>query len=72
MGWLSGSDLCLALHHHLAGIEIPAPSAPRQEVVAHFPNEWRRDPQSPYLLNAHHDVPWDDPGLLGKMVREWR
>ena len=61
MGDLSGSDPVLALHHHLAGLEIPAPAAPRHEVVAHFPNEWRRDPQSPYLANAWHDVPWDDP-----------
>ena len=72
MGNLSGGDPCLALHHHLAGLEIPAPSAPRHEVVAHFPNEWRRDPQSPYLANAWHDVPWDDPGLLEKLVKNYR
>jgi len=72
MGRLSGRDLCLALHHHLAGLEIPAPSAPSHEIVARFPQEWRRDPQSPYLLNAYHDVPWDDPGLFEKLLRDCR
>lgn len=34
------------------------------DVVALFPQEWRRDPASPYLESAHHDVPWDDPALI--------
>ncbi len=72
MGALSGSDLCLALHHYLVGIEIPTPSVPQQELAAHFPNEWRRDPKSPHLLSAYHDVPWDDPGLLAKLIKEWK
>ncbi len=68
MGNLTGHDLCLALHHHLTGLEIPAPTAPRHQVVAHFPNEWRRDPASPYLHDAYHDVPWDDPVLLQRLM----
>jgi hypothetical protein len=69
IGCLSGCDPVLALHHHLTGLEIPAPSAPHHAVVVHFPNEWRRDPQSHYLVNAWHDVPWDDPGLLEKLMK---
>lgn len=71
MGSLSGCDLCLALHHHFAGLEIPAPSNPRHEVVAQFPREWRRDSQSPYLREAYHDVPWDDPDLVKKLIKDW-
>lgn len=37
------------------------------DVVALFPQEWLRDPTSPYLTSAFHDVPWDDPGL----IRAW-
>jgi hypothetical protein len=37
------------------------------DVVALFPQEWMRDPASPYLTNAFHDVPWDDPAL----IRAW-
>jgi len=34
------------------------------DLVAFFPREWLRDPMSPYLASAHHDVPWDDPAVL--------
>lgn len=34
------------------------------DVVAIFPREWQRDPASPYLKSAYHDVPWDDPAVL--------
>lgn len=37
------------------------------DVVALFPQEWMRDPASPYLTAAFHDVPWDDPAL----IRAW-
>lgn len=60
-----GGDLVAALSARIAG----RPSRARRPVieadtVALFPQEWRRDPASPYLSMAHHDVPWDDPGLL--------
>ncbi|HTT82576.1 MAG TPA: hypothetical protein VMF67_03765 [Rhizomicrobium sp.] len=58
-----GRDLTAAL----AGCLLPnAPARPAiaKDIVAFFPREWKRDPLSPYLLSAHHDVPWDDPGVL--------
>jgi hypothetical protein len=33
-------------------------------VVAHYPLEQLRDPNSPHLATAFHDVPLDDPDLL--------
>jgi hypothetical protein len=35
-----------------------------KDTIAMFPQEWRRDPASPWLRDAHHDVPWDDPAVL--------
>ncbi len=32
--------------------------------IAFFPDEWHRDPASPLLSEAFHDVPWDDPGIV--------
>jgi hypothetical protein len=58
-----GRDLPAAL----AGCLVPdAPARPAitNDLVAFFPREWKRDPLSPYLLSAFHDVPWDDPGIL--------
>ena len=71
LGHLDGHDLCAAYAQTIgnapavAGAEQTPKSTPeRQAVVAFFPNEWLRDANSPYLLNAYHDVPWDDPPLL--------
>ena len=60
-----GEDLCAALHHGL--ISAPPPQkneAPKELLVAHFPQETWRDPNSAYFTRAYHDVPVDDPGLL--------
>ena len=58
-----GRDLPSAL----AGCLVPnagmRPAIPN-DVVAIFPREWKRDPSSPFLAGAWHDVPWDDPGVL--------
>ncbi len=39
-------------------------AAIENDTVAIFPREWQRDPASHWLKSAHHDVPWDDPGVL--------
>jgi hypothetical protein len=63
----AGHDLVGAL---VARLDKTA-RAPRPHVtgdtVALFPQEWMRDPASPYLTAAFHDVPWDDPAL----IRSW-
>ena len=40
-----------------------APITDKRE-IALFPREWIRDPASPWLNRAYHDVPWDDPAVL--------
>jgi hypothetical protein len=67
------SHMALGLDHDpVAGLLAAAlghPFAPRppmtdKEVIALFPQEWQRDPNSSYLSAGCHDAPWDDPALL--------
>ncbi len=60
-----GHDLAAAL----VGCFNPSACRPRplltgNPVIALFPQEWRRDPASPWLHSAYPDVPWDDPEVL--------
>lgn len=40
-----------------------------KDEIAIFPREWLRDPASPWLKTAYHDVPWDDPQVVRACVR---
>ena len=58
-----GRDLAAAL----AGCVFPAGARPlltQNPVIALFPQEWRRNPQSDWLKSAYLDAPWDDPAVL--------
>lgn len=50
------------------GGSVDAPDAP-DRLVALFPQEFWRDPKSPYLHRAFHDVPWDTPDLIAAYWR---
>lgn len=70
LGRRVGRDLARALWCHMTnniytrdGVTTPVPS------IALFPQEWRRDPQSPALTRMFHDVPEDDPVLLEALMR---
>jgi hypothetical protein len=58
-----GRDLPSALAGRLVSNPGARPAIPN-DVVAIFPREWKRDPSSPFLVSAYHDVPWDDPAVL--------
>jgi hypothetical protein len=45
------------------------PSVSENDVIALFPQEWLRDPASPYLRSAYHDVPWNQPELLRRAFK---
>ena len=65
----AGHSLPAALFARFTGAPPPVPADMiEQEVIALFPGEWRRDPASPYLLGAHHDIPWDEPGLVQECI----
>jgi predicted ATP-grasp superfamily ATP-dependent carboligase len=63
----AGHDLVCALVARVDGHARPPRPRIASNTVALFPQEWMRDPASPYLANAFHDVPWDDPAL----IRAW-
>jgi biotin carboxylase len=71
LGGFVGVDLSAALHAVLSGRNPDGRTAlpPGEEhLIAEFPQEWLRDPSSPYLANARTDVPWDDVHLLRAML----
>jgi hypothetical protein len=60
-----GHDLPAALYAAVTGQAIHArPKVTDKTVIALFPQEWMRDPDSPFLQSSYHDVPWDEPGLI--------
>lgn len=64
-----GRDLPAALCSQLIGRPIASPAATVQSgVICLFPGEWRRDPASHALHSAHHDVPWEEPGLMDEGI----
>jgi hypothetical protein len=64
-------DLPGALVSAISGIPAqPAPKVTENDTIALFPQEWLRDPASPYLHSGYHDVPWDQPDLLRACVRK--
>jgi glutathione synthase/RimK-type ligase-like ATP-grasp enzyme len=71
MGGLVGVDLCGALaaaldgHAYIGRTDI---AAGEQHLIAEFPQEWLRDPESPYLRSARTDIPWNDPAVFLAMV----
>lgn len=65
LGSLVGVDLMQAYRRAMKGSARGAASVPLAEaVVARFPTEWRRDPNSPWLTAAVHDVPRHEPDAL--------
>ncbi len=60
-----GHDLPAALYAAVTGQAVQArPKITEKNVIALFPQEWMRDPESPFLQTSYHDVPWDEPELL--------
>jgi hypothetical protein len=45
------------------------PPVTDKKLIALFPREWLRDPASPWLTRAYHDVPWDDPEVMRACVQ---
>jgi predicted ATP-grasp superfamily ATP-dependent carboligase len=41
-----------------------------RELVAFFPQALAWNPESPYMQQCHHDVPWSEPALVRELLRE--
>ena len=61
----AGADLPSALRCALSGERIAerVERKPNDE-IALFPQEWRRNPQSPFLRGSAHDLPHEEPELM--------
>jgi hypothetical protein len=65
------AHLALGPDHDLAAALLTAaghpmpdrPAVTHRTGIALFPQEWRRDPKSPHLESAYHDLPHADPAL---------
>ena len=68
-----GRDLPAALVAAVLGEPMPnAEKVTENPTVALFPQEWSRDPQSPMLNTAYHDIPWEEPNLIRYCLRKTR
>jgi hypothetical protein len=56
----------------LGAVHAHRPALTQARQIALFPQEWRRAPDSPWLNNAFHDVPWDDPAVLQALIHGGR
>ena len=67
----SGHDLVAAYVRSIVGLGETRDrlAATGRETIALFPQELQRDPQSAALQEAFHDVPWESPALLERVLR---
>lgn len=69
LGHLAGSDLCHAMACALTGRpHVGAFGRCAETVVALFPAERQRDPNSRFLTTSHHDVPWTEPRMMAAIL----
>ena len=57
-------DLLAAMAAKLTAAVVRPRTKVTKSVIALFPHEWMRDPDSEYLRLAYHDVPWNDPAFI--------
>ena len=62
------SDPVAALAGAAGGGALPRPAVTARKQIALFPQEYGRDPASPWLETAFHDIPADDPGLVAALL----
>jgi hypothetical protein len=67
----AGRDLPAALYSGISGEPLrAAKKVTENDIITLFPQEWMRDPASPFLTSGYHDVPWEEPELLRACVRK--
>jgi glutathione synthase/RimK-type ligase-like ATP-grasp enzyme len=61
----AASDMAGELYEQLSGsVRAKSSVGTSPRIIALFPGEAQRDPQSEYLRSSFHDVPWDSPELV--------
>jgi hypothetical protein len=67
----AGHDLPAAAFAAVTGLPThPRPAITTQDTIALFPQEWDRDPASPLIRTAYHDVPWESPPLVRAFINQ--
>lgn len=65
-----GHDLPAAAFAAFTGLPMcPRPAVTREQTIALFPQEWKRDPASPLIRTSYHDVPWESPELVRSYIQ---
>jgi hypothetical protein len=65
-----GRDLTEAFVARLANRPVrERPSRTDREIVVFFPDTWRLDPSNRFLQSEYHDVPWEQPELVRKLIQ---
>jgi Carbamoyl-phosphate synthase L chain, ATP binding domain len=68
-----GHDLIASLTAALSGNPNPNfQTMTANPMIALFPQEWSRDPNSALLSTAYHDIPWGEPELIRDCLRKTR
>jgi hypothetical protein len=66
-----GHDLPAAAFAAITGLPVrPRPAVTNEDTIALFPQEWNRDPASPLIRSAYHDVPWESPTLVRACISQ--
>ncbi len=64
-----GRDLPAALYAAISGNSVrESPKVTASDVIALFPHEWLKNPESQFLQSGYHDVPWQEPQLIRACV----
>ncbi|MBS0644290.1 MAG: ATP-grasp domain-containing protein [Acetobacteraceae bacterium] len=65
-----GQDLPEAFTAALAGRpEHARPPRTTSDVIAYFPDTWELDPANRFLHTVFHDVPWEEPALVRRLMQ---
>jgi hypothetical protein len=63
-----GHELAAAAYAAVGDVPVhPRQLVTTENTIALFPQEWERDPASPLIRSAYHDVPWDAPRWYAPM-----
>jgi hypothetical protein len=66
-----GHDLPAALYSAVSGEPLrAAPKVMEGNTITLFPQEWMRDPASPFIQSGYHDVPWEEPELVRACIQK--
>jgi carbamoylphosphate synthase large subunit len=64
-----GRDLAEALVARISGQPVrERPPRTERDIVVFFPDTWREDAASHFLHSGYHDVPWEQPNLVRRLM----